>query len=376
MDDARAVLGTAEQLYAAVAAPKLWPDALDALVEFIQGRHGFLHVGSQGGAFVAYARVDERDVLRLTSPEALRMSAPLHRLLPLGVATRNELVSDHEFARSQCYNELFRPLNGFHSIHLRQAEPARFFALTICRDRQADNFAAEETAKVRAIEPHLANALALCHRLGVAEHWTHGLARTLDRLGTGVILTDIAARPVFANARAMRIVSEDDGLSHQGDALAAATPAATQELRQALLRASRSGNGAEAGAWNGCEEQQLCLARPSGRAPLLLAILPIWRLDVAIAGLPAPRVAVFVTEPDAPCAIDRSAVADTFRLTRREADVALLLAAGCDLPDIAARLGLGLSTVRSHLKRVFYKTDVHSQGALAALVRGFVAPFD
>jgi DNA-binding CsgD family transcriptional regulator len=52
------------------------------------------------------------------------------------------------------------------------------------------------------------------------------------------------------------------------------------------------------------------------------------------------------------------------------------LAEGCDPADIAARLGLGYSTVRTHLKRVFHKTDVHSQTALMALVRGFVAPFD
>ena len=116
------------------------------------------------------------------------------------------------------------------------------------------------------------------------------------------------------------------------------------------------------------------LERPSGRAPLLLAVLPIWRLDMASAGLPAPRVAVFVTESDTTGTIDRIAVADTFRLTRRESDVAVLLAAGCDPRDIATRLGLGLSTVPSHLKRVFHKTDMHSQTALVALIRGFSAP--
>jgi DNA-binding CsgD family transcriptional regulator len=375
MDDARAVLGTAEQLYAAAAAPELWPDALDAVVELMRGRHGFLHVQSTGGAFAAHAGVDERDAAHLYSPEAMCLSGPLLRLLPLGVAQRNELISDRDFARSQCYNELFRPLHGFHSVHLRRADPAHVFILTVCRARHAETFAAGDTALLRTIEPHLSTALALCHRLGVAEHWTHGLARTLDRLDTGVILADTAARPVFANARARRILAERDGLTHEGEMLTAATVAATQMLRRAMLLASGFGNGTHIDPRCECEEQ-LRLDRPSGRAPLLLAILPIWRLDVAIAGLPSPRVAVFVTEPDAPCAIDRSAVADTFRLTRREADVALLLAAGCDLPDIAARLGLGLSTVRSHLKRVFYKTDVHSQGALAALVRGFVAPFD
>jgi len=376
MDHARAVLAAAERLYAAVAMPELWPGALDAVVDSIRGGHGFLHAGAAGPTLVTHARVDERDVARVTTPEALLMSEPFHRRIPIGVITRNEFVSDADFARSRCYNELFRPLHGFHSVHLYQANAASFFTLTICRDRHADNFSAEELAQVRAVEPHLATALALRHRLGIAEQWSHGLASTLDRLDTGVILTDAAARPVFANARARQILSAGDGLSHQGDALIATTPVATQRLRQALMCASGARNGAHDGVSRNGGEQQLRLERPSGRAPLLLTILPIWRLDLAAGGLPAPRAAVFVTEADTPRAIDRSAVADTFRLTRREAEVALLLAAGCDLADIAARLGLGINTVRTHLKRVFHKTDVHSQTALMALIRGFAAPFE
>jgi DNA-binding CsgD family transcriptional regulator len=374
MDHARAVLHAAERLYAAVAAPELWPDALDAIVASIRGAHGFLHAGTVDSALVTHVRVDERDVARITSPEALRMTEPFHRLIPVGAVTRNQFLSDEEFARSRCYNELFRPLHGFHSLHLSQANPTPSFTMTICRDQHADNFAASELATVSAIEPHLATALALRHRLGVAEQWSHGLARALERLDTGVILTDAGARPVFANARARRILYDGDGMSHQGDALIAATPGATQALRQALLCASgaRNSNGMRSDS----AEQHLRLERPSGRAPLLLAILPVWRLDLASGGLPAPRAAVFVTESDAAGTIDRNAVADTFRLTRREAEVAVLLATGSDLRDIAAQLGLGLSTVRTHLKRVFHKTDVRSQTALMALIRGFVAPFE
>jgi DNA-binding CsgD family transcriptional regulator len=245
--------------------------------------------------------------------------------------------------------------------------PTYVATLSLCRGRHVDNFAAGETAVLRALEPHLATALALHQRLGNAERWSHGLARMLDRLDTGVILADATARPVFVNARAARVMSESDGLTCDGFALAASTPAATQELRQAMLLARRIGDHRPA-------EQQLRLERPSGRAPLLLTVLPLGRLDLAIAGTGAPSVGVFVTEADAAGTIDRSAVADTFRLTQREADVALMLAAGHDLGEIATRLDVGLSTVRSHLKHLFNKTDAHNQAALVALLRGFVTP--
>ncbi|WP_124380577.1 helix-turn-helix transcriptional regulator [Ralstonia sp. SET104] len=52
---------------------------------------------------------------------------------------------------------------------------------------------------------------------------------------------------------------------------------------------------------------------------------------------------------------------DAFHLTRREADVADLLAGGSDPACIARTLGISLDTVRTHLKHVYRKTNTHSQ---------------
>ncbi|WP_295490844.1 helix-turn-helix transcriptional regulator [uncultured Ralstonia sp.] len=54
-------------------------------------------------------------------------------------------------------------------------------------------------------------------------------------------------------------------------------------------------------------------------------------------------------------------LADVFRLTRREMDVADLLARGADPALIARTLGISLDTVRTHLKHVYRKTNTHSQ---------------
>ena len=54
-------------------------------------------------------------------------------------------------------------------------------------------------------------------------------------------------------------------------------------------------------------------------------------------------------------------LSDAFHLTRREADVADLLASGSDPACIARTLGISLDTVRTHLKHVYRKTNTHSQ---------------
>jgi DNA-binding CsgD family transcriptional regulator len=357
------ILRVTERLYAAAAAAERWPPALEAAIDLVHGDHAILVGRGSGSApFVASARVDGRHLARFFSPEGTHLMTPMFDTVPVGIALRAELVSDTEFERSAAYNELIRPMNGFHGIHVRQNGTAGF-VLNICRPQRADSFDAIDTATLRVLVPHLATVLELQGRLQIAEHGNASLARVLDRLETGVILTDGSARPAMLNASAERIIAEADGLAVDSAGLAAPTPAATRHLREAIAAAGRD---------TAIHAQRVRLERPSRRLPLLLTALPIWRFGTAVPGVGSARVAVFITAPDAPLPIDRITFADTFRLTRRESEIAVLLADGFDLETIASRLGLGRRTVRDHLQHVFEKTGVRSQPALVALLRGFV----
>jgi DNA-binding CsgD family transcriptional regulator/alpha-beta hydrolase superfamily lysophospholipase len=57
-----------------------------------------------------------------------------------------------------------------------------------------------------------------------------------------------------------------------------------------------------------------------------------------------------------------------YGLTRKEAEIALLIAAGKTPDEVADALGILVSTVRGHLKKAFSKMDVHSQSELTARV--------
>lgn len=58
------------------------------------------------------------------------------------------------------------------------------------------------------------------------------------------------------------------------------------------------------------------------------------------------------------------------RLTARERQVAALAIEGLRNRDIADRLGVGVDTVKWHLKTIFQKTKVRGRGGLAAIVLG------
>lgn len=190
------------------------------------------------------------------------------------------------------------------------------------------------------------------------------LLQVLDRLVTGVILVDAAARPRYFNRQAGIILAEHDGLAMRPDGLHAATANCTQRLRRAVALAGHGVPG-DGVALRG--RLRLALPRSSSRLPLLLDLCPL-------AATPQPWVAIFVTVPDGRLSIPREAIAEVFGLTPREAALAALLAEGHPLRDCARLLLMGEGTARNHLKRVFEKTLMHSQIQLVTRLQRFAVP--
>ena len=363
MRDQNALLSLTDQLLGAAASPDGWRQALDAMARLFQGDHVLLYLAGTDPLLASFG-LNESDLARFSSPEAFRMGAPFQNTVPVGRAVPIQaLVSERDMERNDYYNEIIRPTRTFYSIHARQ-EAASSLHFAICRTRRAGPYEQAEARTLQLILPFLAAATELRQRLQVATTRETGLLQVIDRLDSGVILADALARPLLVNDRAARIAREGDGLLLH-DAIAAATPEATRRLREAV--AATASDAA-------CESLRLGLERPSGRPPLLLTLMPIWRLGTQVPGAGAPRVAIFIKETDAPLVIDRGLLADSLRLTRRESEVAALLADGLDLAEVAERLGHGIGTTRSHLKQVFDKTGARSQAALVALVRGFGDP--
>jgi len=363
VDLARKMLHVTERLYAAVTEPEQWTPALEAISDLLGGAHAIVDIRNpqSGDAFVARARLDERDLMRVFTPDTMQLAQQLVGRVPVGISVRGDIISDADFARTVLYNEVLRPLDGFHSIHLRSNGSESL--LTVCRPESAESFNGADVTVLRSLAPHMATAIALQRRLRTAEAGYASLANVLDRMDSGIILTDGAGRPILLNARAARLVQEADGLIVDDTGIVAATSAATRQLGDAITMVSR---GAVV------EGQRVRVERPSHRPPLLLTVLPIWRLDMIVPSAGTARAAIFITVPDRPPQIDRLALAELFHLTRRESEIAALLADGADLRAIAAKLRLSVGTVRDHLKNVFEKSGVHSQSALVALLRGLV----
>ena len=64
-------------------------------------------------------------------------------------------------------------------------------------------------------------------------------------------------------------------------------------------------------------------------------------------------------------------IAKDHRLTARESEILLLLAQGIRAPEIEDTLGISIDTVRSHIKHLYAKLDVHSFKDLHKLLKDF-----
>ena len=79
----------------------------------------------------------------------------------------------------------------------------------------------------------------------------------------------------------------------------------------------------------------------------------------------SPTWLLFVFDPERRVKASVEILMQDLRLTRREAELAALLAEGQDMQGIAHRLSISEHTARQHLKCIFMKTDIHSQADLA-----------
>lgn len=85
-------------------------------------------------------------------------------------------------------------------------------------------------------------------------------------------------------------------------------------------------------------------------------------------GTDLPAAAIFISDPHRRPASDAAVLAQLFRRTPAEARLAEILAAGESLRDAANKLGVAQSTVRSHLKAIFGKTNTNRQSQLVSIL--------
>ena len=183
----------------------------------------------------------------------------------------------------------------------------------------------------------------------------------LDRTGLGIVQLDGRGRIAAANDRARDVLRTGDGLRDNDGFLVARTPRDNDNLQALLGRAlppiGTQGIGGST-----------IVRRPGGLRPLVLHVSPMGRWE---AEFPVWQLAalVLVEDPANGTTIDPAVVAAVLDLTGMESRVAVLLAQGMSVSQIATATGRKESTIRSHVKHMFAKHGLSRQAELVRLVQ-------
>lgn len=350
------------RFYEATTEPRLWRQILQEMAELLRADSAALFSNPAAlGLGIHYSeRLDGLiDWAMRQGPELHnpRPQRALQRARPGQAVTESELFSDWEL-RHQPFNAGMIDEVGLRwdaGGHVGDVSGQPIF-LTVQRERRRESFGRDELSQLEALLPHVKRVALLS--MSATHAKTQGMLEAFGCMGLGAIALDFRGRVIDMNAAAAALMG--DGVKVERSTLAVQDRDSDRDL-QSLIARSLSPFTIE----KQLGLQVVAIARPFGR-PLIAQLLPL--LGSTNNFLSRAKAILLLTDPDAGNQPGEAALKVMFKLTPSEMRVALGIAAGMDLAEIAQQHGIELGTARVHLRSVMAKTDTHRQTELALLL--------
>jgi DNA-binding CsgD family transcriptional regulator/PAS domain-containing protein len=270
--------------------------------------------------------------------------------------------------RSRYYNEWVRPqgvIDVFNLTVLRQRDRIGSFAMS--RHESNGVITDRDIEIVRLLAPHIRRAIAISDVLDMRAVTIGTFESSLDLMAAGVVLVDGHARIIHANRAAQSMLAAGAPIRSDRGELRTYLPETTTALKAAIAKAA--GNEAAIGsAGVGVPAPQ------ADGAPALIHVLPLANGDVRTRIAPRASAALFITPAPDGFGTPPAALAALFDLSPAETRTLERLIAGDTLAHAADKLGIAVTTVRTHLAHIFEKTGTSRQAELIGLAAKFAPP--
>lgn len=371
-----------ELLHEAAFDDTRWLAAASLMSEVSQSRGNVLAFGAGSSAIdthVFFARFcfdgeDRHDWARRYFRDRWDRDESIPRLLwlPHGqLVPTGDLYTDAEKKTSGAYHERLR--RGWNDgLHVRLDGPEGcHIAWAVGNSRDKGGWGADQIGVIEQLVPHVRQFVQVRAALADAGALTASLAELLDNSRLGVIHLDRRRRIAGANDVALGLLREGNALYDAEGYLRVPERAPDDELQRLLARAVPSFGEKGVGG-------SMFLRRPSASVSLVLHVNPVRAVDRP--GHFQPRgvaALVLVTDPVRRARIDPDRVAGALDLTPAESRVAVALAAGQTVSEIAEETGRTKGMIRWHVQNIFRKQNISSQTELVRRVlslHGFTKP--
>ncbi len=366
------------RIYDCALDPARWPEVLAEINERLGFLQATLTLQSMpaGAVLLSVASGISDDWLARSTaygPEVIEGWGGVARIAAIPVE-EPALLSDMNpslfdgTGRNAFYDEWYRPQGLYDTAAVVLTRDAYSLAtISLTRDERQGVIDAPAVDALRLLAPHLRRAVTISRLLDVRAVAAATFESVIDRAGTPILVTDGQLNVLHANGAAQALIDARDPLTLNGQRLATTVPAVTQALAMAVTQA------AEDEAAIGHRGLAIPLLAGDGTARAL-HVLPL-RGGALRPGLVNRAVAAIFVSSSVPETAEAGAlVAQLFGLSAGEARVFDLIAQGLTPAEAANRLGIGVSTVRTHLLHIFDKTGVRRQADLVRMAAGLALP--
>ena len=285
----------------------------------------------------------------------------LHGLGDGELVPKSRLYTDQEKKSSAAYNEFRRVHKTQDGLFMGlEAGNGLTVVVSFGNPTGREGWGHDQIRAIERLAPHIRQVARVRRAMVGADALGASLAELLENRRSGFMQLDRRGRILEANDLARDILLKRDGLCEENGVLAARIEDEDARLKRLLARALPPYGAHGSGGW-------MKITRGKAGAPLVLEVHPVARIGAEYRASAFGALAL-VIDPAAPPRVDPDVAAEVLGLTRTEGRVAVALAAGRTIADIAAMRGCTESTVRMHLKRVYRKQGIHKQTELVRRV--------
>jgi len=255
--------------------------------------------------------------------------------------------------------------------HIHHVAGSRFLdsetheaGVVIMRDEESGAWEDGELRVIDEIIPHLKRALNIYSEFAHLRLKRDALLSGLDRLVVGLIIYDKDAHPLYINPTARSIIERHPSLKFQKNGMLLCDSEEARKLHQAIIDTAEIH---PEDSWR--QSVSIGITHPDMSMPMPLLVTAI-QTDMISPELDyqGARVAVFLSDPEIEQPISAESLINVYGLTKSEAQVAISIANGNSIEEIAKRSSHSVHTIRSQLKSVFSKTGVSRQSELIKLL--------
>ena len=288
---------------------------------------------------------------------------PRFRRLPSNqIVHVSDLYTEQELKTSPTYNEALRRSGAQNALNARLDGPygSRIF-WSLVDPVKPGSWESGQIEIIQSLMPHIRHFVRVRLALARAGAVKASVNQILANARVGVIQLDRQGRIIEANDCALGILKQGDGLRDRAGFLHASLPADGAQFERVLaLALATSGSAPVSGS--------VAIERPSGLPRLVVHVNAV---SLRPKGLEPRRVAalVLVEAPGGgPPILEPQLTAAVLGVTLEEGQVAVALAVGRSVREIARATGRTEAVIRWVLKQIYRKVGVTRQPDLVRLV--------